>query len=259
MSSYPVELMSDHVMNKLDTVHIVLDFNGDKTDYKLFFDMLNKNTRVIELVIDGFNNSYKTRYNFDISGFVENFRLPSNITKLNLPCLNNIKEKSLVIPPNIEKLTLERLCDIEGINFAESTKLKYVRILEGTINYDPYPSKEIKLDMPTSVVKIYMYTVRHKMTIPPNIKKLKLGCFIDLNNVIFMENIELEEIDISDEHEYYYKHVIKHCRTHDLSHVYNLKTIKIKTQFPNIYTDKIKLPYGAIVEFYKDPPICRKK
>ncbi len=238
----------EHMLGKVS-----IDLN-DKIvhDYGPIIDILSKNRNATKLWIRGTYGSYDNT----INKFMEKIRLPTNITALRLPYLKKMTYK-YKLPPNIEKLTLYRMDHLDKLDFTENTKLKYLKILE------PKRAKTYSFNIPKNVIKLYVGSGEfcnifsseycdtfNGFVLPSNIRILKLDCQEHINKIIINENTNLEKIIVLYCHEPAKKII-------DLSHIYSLKTVILRSDtncvfFENIRNripEKIKLPYGAVIEF----------
>ncbi len=233
-----IHIDDDNVYNFVEhetkKIYVTIDFTKHNINYDLFFDALNKNKNVSELCIDSRHISNDN----DVNRFMENFKLPSNITKLSLPPLERISNK-VELTSNIEKLSLQRQKDVGNIDFTKNTKLKYIKIMT-EISVDT-----TEFNIPKHVVKFYNggYIMYKCFKLPQQIQILKLENMTHIFNVVFDENSDLEKIVILDD-------IFMPPKT-DFSQFYNLKIVKIKTQSKQTeFLEKMKLPYGTVVEFY---------
>ncbi len=237
--------IDDKIECKTGIMNVKITFYKISDNYDDFFDTLNENENenIVELNVRGvFGGNI-----YDISKFVEKFRLPSNITKLRLPylgknidnCLRQITDK-LKLPTNIEKLCLQRLNDIESIDFSENTRLRSIKIMEDS----ELSTSEIII--PKNIVKLtnHGYVLCSVFKLPVHIQILKLYYLSHIISINFEENNELDKIIVEDD-------FCMPIEVIDLSCMYNLKIVKIKTQTKQTkFLEKLKLSYGTVVEFY---------
>ncbi len=230
--------INDYVEHKTGKLHINLVCDIKPPDYGPFFNALNRNNKLVEFDVYGL---YSNSGDYNIGKFMEKIRLPSNITKLGLPVFDNMNNK-FVLPSHIEKLSLQSMTNITSIYFTENTKLKYIKFTHG------YDVDEFENNIPKSVVKLYIgdYVYSTLLKLPPQIKFLKLNNPVYVNRIDFSHNSILEKIVITDIFTIP-KEII------DLSHIYSLKIIKMRTiptQKQCELLEKIKLPYGIAIDFY---------
>ncbi len=120
--------------------------------------------------------------------------------------------------------------------------------VHGFLKHFKIPPNITKLRLP------YLTNIPYKLTLPQHIEELTLQHILDIDNIYFTENIELKHIQILDCLCFEtYSMFVYFTPIIDLSYVYDLKTIKFAQCSPTEQVNilkKIKLPYGAISEFY---------
>ncbi len=224
----------DYVEHTMGTIRVDILEDDYGNDFEQFFEALNKNNHQIKLDI-GLQSG--ELYDYSINEFAKYFRTPLNTIKLKLPSLYGIPHK-LKLSPNIEKLTLYRLCDVDDIDFTENIKLKHIGIAgfsTANVNHS---------SIPTNIVKIHIIDKPKCFNLPPQIRILKVQCLEDMNGIVLTKDSKLEKINIIDGD-------IPPKKVINLSHIYNLKIIKTRTYGEQTdFAKKIKLPYTTVVEFY---------
>ncbi len=212
-------------------VNLTLEDRDIRTD--LFFDALNENKSADELEI------YTMSDDDDLRKLINTLRLPPNITKLSCPTTGSIMDK-IKLPPNIEKLTLRLTSDMNNIDFSGNTKLRHLKI--------EYCRRTDKINIPENVIKLHIESIiSHDFVVPSNIRILKLYSIEDVGRIIVKDDSKLEKIIVAGG--YNTQNDIE--KMADISHLYNLKVIRIRAyRGQQLCSEKMKLPYRTVVEFY---------
>ncbi len=92
-----------------------------------FFRAINRNKKSTELII----SNEHTGITFDI--FMEKFKIPSNITTIELPLMRVDISRKIKLQPHVINLTLSCINNFFGIDYSKGANLKIIEII---FNYD---------------------------------------------------------------------------------------------------------------------------
>ncbi len=101
----------------------------DETHLNTIFETINKNKNSTELIITNCEHLYVGAINFN--NFIQKFRVPLNITTIELPIIyyDEYDKLRIILQPHIVNLKLHSVNDLFNIDYSENTDLQTIKIV----------------------------------------------------------------------------------------------------------------------------------